>query len=319
MLDRRTFLLSTLALAATAACGDETASSAPAASAGSAAPSSGGVFPRTVEHELGSTRLEAAPQRIVCATDGSELCSLLALGLTPVGYGKRNDPPPSWLAGLTDDLDSYDLSGGETSYERLVAWAPDVLLVQRGFATEETLPRFSEIAPTIATSFVDWRDNLRQVGEAVGLEDRAAALEAEKDAAVEALRSDLDPAAAGLRVNAIAAFDDGTAYVLNDQSPLGESRQRSGSRRCRRSAPRARRSTRSRSSSSTPWTATCCSSCTSGTATALPPSRPRASGPASRWCRPGASSTSPRTSQPALLRRRADRRAEHPAARPPRR
>ena len=217
MLDRRTFLLTSLALLATSACGDD---GEPAARTAAAASDAG--YPRTVQHELGSTTLEAAPRRVVCGTDGGELCSLLALGVSPVGYGRRQDPTPSWLDGLVDGLDSYDLSGGETNFERLAAWAPDLVLVQRGFATAETLPRFTDIAPTVATSFADWRTNLRQVGEAVGLQEEAEALEAEKDALVEAAKGRLPAAAAGLRLNAIAAFDDGSIYVLNEQSPAGK-------------------------------------------------------------------------------------------------
>ena len=224
MLDRRAFLLSTLAAAATAAtagCGDERAASAsPAGSA--AGPAERGRFPRSVRHELGTATVAARPERVVCGTDGGELCSLLALGVRPVGFGQRNDPLRPWLAELADGIDSYDLSGGETSYERLAAWRPDLLLVQNGFATKETLPRFDDIAPTVATSFVDWRENLRQVAQAVGREQRAAELEAEKDAEVAAGRKRLGSRAAGFRLRALAAFDDGSVYVLNDQSPIGK-------------------------------------------------------------------------------------------------
>lgn len=218
MLDRRAFLLSALALAATAACGTDR----PAPSTATGVAASGRVFPRTVRHEQGETVLDAAPQRVVCGTDGGELCSLLALGIKPVGFGQRNDPLRPWLAGLADGIDSYDLSGSETSYERLVAWEPDLILVQNGFATPETMPRFTQIAPTVATSFDDWRANLRQVGQAVGRDAEAAALEAEKDAAVEAVRSSLAGRGAGMRVRALTAFPDGSTYVLNDSSPIGK-------------------------------------------------------------------------------------------------
>jgi iron complex transport system substrate-binding protein len=215
MLDRRRFLLSAAAVPLLAACGG---GEQPAA----ARPAAGGAFPRTVRHELGETTLDAAPTRVVCGTDGSELCSLLALGVRPVGYGKRNDPPRPWLRGQVDGLDSYDLSSGETSYERLAAWSPDLLLVQVGFATDETLPRLTEIAPTVATSFIDWRENLRQVSEAVGREERAAQVVAETEAVVAEAADRLGDRAAGFRLRALAAFDDGTVVQLNDASPLGK-------------------------------------------------------------------------------------------------
>lgn len=217
MLDRRSFLRSTAGLTALsllAACGgDEKA--APTASG------QDGGFPATVRHELGSTEIPARPQRIVCGTDGGELCSLLALGIEPVGFGQRNDPLRPWLRDLATGIDSYDLSGGETNFEQLASWAPDLLLVQKGFATEETLSRFSQLAPTVATSFVDWRQNLRQVAAAVGESERATALEQEKDAFV-AEAADRVAAAKGKRVRALAAFSDGSVYQLNDASPLGK-------------------------------------------------------------------------------------------------
>lgn len=217
-LDRRRLLLSAAALAAVAACGTDRSATG---SATAAPTGGGGGFPRTVRHEQGETTVESAPRRVVCGTDGGELCSLLALSVQPVGYGRRYETPPPWLAGKVEDLDDYDLTSGEAQYERLVAWAPDLLLVQNGFATAETMPRYSEIAPTVATSFIDWRDNLRQVSEALGLEPRAAELVAEKEATVAAARGRLS-AAAGLRLNVISAFDDGTVYALNAQSPAGK-------------------------------------------------------------------------------------------------
>ena len=63
MLSRRSFLLSAAAASAAAAlsaCGEDgTPSSDAAASSGA------GSYPRTVEHELGSTEIPDAPQRVV--------------------------------------------------------------------------------------------------------------------------------------------------------------------------------------------------------------------------------------------------------------
>lgn len=208
VLDRRTLLVSAAALLAGAACGGT--GSAPATAA-----------TRIVRHELGEAAVPAAPQRVVCGTDGGELCSLLALGGRPVGFGQRNDPLRPWVAPLATGIETYDLSAGETDFERLAAWRPDLLLVQEGFATPDTLPTFSAIAPTVATSFIDWRANLRQVGDATGAADRAARLERTTDEAVDGVRAGLG-AARGLQVHATGTVGDGTAYLLNDDSPLGK-------------------------------------------------------------------------------------------------
>jgi iron complex transport system substrate-binding protein len=217
---RRSFLLGAVGVAALSACGggDEPAG---AGSTGSSAGPVQGSFPRTVKHELGETQIPAAPQRVVAATDGGELCSLVALGVRPVGFGQRNKPLRSWLRGKVDGVETYDLAGGETSFERLAAWRPDLLLVQNGFATADNLSKFSALAPAVATSFVDWRANLRQVGEAVGRSEDAARLEKATDDEVAAAKTRF-AAFAGLKVRAVTAFDDGSVYLLNDQSPLGK-------------------------------------------------------------------------------------------------
>ncbi|WP_432515105.1 ABC transporter substrate-binding protein [Kineococcus sp. SYSU DK001] len=206
------------ALAALAACSSGTA-------AGEASPTGGGTttggFPRTVEHDLGRTELASAPQRVVCATDGAELCSLLALGVRPVGFGQRNDPLRPWVRELARGIPSYELAG-ETNFEQLAAWAPDLVLVQRGYATDQNLPTYSAIDPTVVTSFIDWRTNLEQVARAVGREQEAADRVAAVEASVAATAAALPAAARAVTVRTVAAFDDGSLYVLNDTSPAGK-------------------------------------------------------------------------------------------------
>ncbi|MBB2901810.1 iron complex transport system substrate-binding protein [Kineococcus radiotolerans] len=205
-----------------AALGALTACSAEPAGAGSApaGTAAAGTFPRTVEHELGRTELAERPQRVACATDGAELCSLLALGVRPVGFGQRNDPLRSWVRELARGVPSYPLAG-ETNFEQVALWSPDLLLVQRGFATDDNLATYSAVAPTVVTSFIDWRTNLQQVARAVGLEEEAARRIASAEAAVAARAAALPAAARGVTLRTVAAFDDGSLYVLNDRSPAG--------------------------------------------------------------------------------------------------
>lgn len=218
-LTRREFLVATAGLAATAilsACSTSDANSSDAAAA-----ASDDEFPRTVRHELGETRVNEAPQRVVAATDGAELAALVALGVTPVGYGKRNDPPRSWLRGKLDDVDSYDLESAETNFEQLAAWRPDVLLVQRGFAEADTYPRFTDVAPTVVTSFIDWRTSLTQVGDAVGRRDEAAALISQTEQEIAEAAGKLGTAK-DVRTAWISVFPGNEIYVMNDQSPVGK-------------------------------------------------------------------------------------------------
>jgi iron complex transport system substrate-binding protein len=223
-LSRRTLLTAGLTAGAAllaGACGSRPA--APGDAAAAAGP--GGAFPRTVRHELGETAIPAAPARVVAATDGAELASLLALGVRPAGFGKRTDPLHPWtaeaLAAVGGDAPSYDLSSGETNFEQLAAWGPDLLLVQEGFATDENLSSFSGIAPTVATSFIDWRAALQQVADALGRPQDAERLAADVDAGTAAARTRLAPAA-GRRLAFVVSFPTGEDYLLNAASPIGK-------------------------------------------------------------------------------------------------
>lgn len=217
---RRAFLAGVLGSVGLTACGAEDDAVKAGAAAGPSGPAQG-AFPRTVKHELGDTAIPGPPQRIVAATDGGELCSLIALGLQPVGFGQRNKPLRPWLAGKTGSAQTFDLPSSEMSFERLAAWRPDLLLVQNGFATAENLGKYSAIAPTVVTSFEDWRANLRQVGEAVGRAEDAKRVEKAADDQVAAAKPRFQRFA-GLKVRFATAFDDGSVYVLNDQSPIGK-------------------------------------------------------------------------------------------------
>jgi iron complex transport system substrate-binding protein len=179
-------------------------------------------FPREVRHELGTTVLRARPRRIVAATDGAELAALLALGVKPVGFGQRNQPLRPWIrAHGGDGVPTYRLVGSEkTSFERLAAWRPDLLLVQKGFASEENYPRYSAVAPTVVTSFIDWRASLRTVADALGRSDDADRLLRRTEELTASTREKLAPHA-GTRLRVFSAFP-GEILVLNADSPLGK-------------------------------------------------------------------------------------------------
>lgn len=184
------------------------------------ADSAGDGFPRTVEHAAGSTLIERAPQRIVAATDGAELAALLALGLSPVGFGQRNDPLTPWIeqaGGGAADIERYELAG-EPNFEVLSGWRPDVIVGQYGFVTEDTIDAYSAIAPTVSTSFVGWRTSLRQVAAAVGADDRAEELIAELGADIAATGERL--AGASVQMRWMFGYPDYLGQ-LNDQSPIG--------------------------------------------------------------------------------------------------
>jgi iron complex transport system substrate-binding protein len=210
------------AAALLAGCGGSAGTQQQTATAGATASAPGESFPRTVKHELGETTIPARPQRVVAVTDGAELASLLALGVTPVGFGQRNEPLRPWLAERgAASVPSYRLAGDEVSFERMASWRPDLIVVQAGFATKENLARYSSVAPTVVTSFVDWRASLRQVAEATGTTAKADELVAATAAAVERTKAAL-AGRPGLKVQAVTVFDGPEVYRLNAASPLGK-------------------------------------------------------------------------------------------------
>lgn len=218
---RRRFLAGAGAVVAgtvLAACGSDDTSS----STTTGAPGSGDStdFPRTVDHAVGSTTLEREPVRVVAATDGGDLASLLALGITPVGFGQRNDPLTPWIleAGGDDPaIERYELAS-ETNFEVLAGWRPDVIIGQYGFVTEDTIGAYSAIAPTIATSFVGWRDSLRQTAAAVGADERAEDLIAELEVEIAATAARL--AGTSIEMRWLFGYPDYLGQ-LNDRSPIG--------------------------------------------------------------------------------------------------
>lgn len=190
-------------------------------------PAPGGAvagYPRTIRHEAGETVLDRPAARVLAVTDGAELGALLALDVVPVAHGQRNDPPLPWItrAGGTDPaIERFPLPAADVDVERLAALRPDLVLGQYGFVTDENIATFQGIAPTVATSFVDWRESLRQVAEATGTEERARAVAADVDARVDAAAQRL-AGSAGTRGAIFTVFDGGEVYVLNAASPAGE-------------------------------------------------------------------------------------------------
>ncbi len=120
------------------------------------APQSNDAFPVTIEHALGSTTIDAAPQRVVTLgyTDHEPL---LALGVEPVGmaewWGSGMDESWPWTKdywkGMTP---TYINSGGDFNFEQIASLAPDLILALYADIDTETYKKLTSIAPTVAQS-----------------------------------------------------------------------------------------------------------------------------------------------------------------------
>jgi len=219
-----------LAVLALAACGsaepvdESTASPAPTSDAPSDA------FPVTIEHALGTTVVESAPERVVTIGWGSQ-DTALALGVAPVGVpfdGWAGDPDTGllpWTADAFDDLGApapttyVDLP--EVDVEQIAALDPDLILATYSGISQDVYDQLSAFAPVVAYPdqpwLVSWQDQTLINGSALGLVDEAQALVEQMDATVARAAAD-NPTLAGLTFAYVYASPDGTlsAYVAGD-------------------------------------------------------------------------------------------------------
>jgi iron complex transport system substrate-binding protein len=171
---RRTAALVLAAALPLAACGGGT-SDEPESSGGQGGQSSGEAdFPRTVEHDQGSTEIPAQPERVV-VLDTGELDSVLALGVTPVG-AVTTDVATGFLSYLQDAAADVEQVGtiGEPNLEAIAAAQPDLIL-SNSVRHADLYDELSQIAPTVfAADLGDtWKENFLLDAEALGMEEEA--------------------------------------------------------------------------------------------------------------------------------------------------
>ncbi|QHE72956.1 ABC transporter substrate-binding protein [Rhodococcus sp. WAY2] len=164
-------------LAATlAACGSPGGGDADSGSGTSAAGGSEAVFPRTVQHHQGETVIEAKPERVV-ALDNSLVEAVVALDAPLVGgIGSYRDQSgfPEYLGDAVKD--TKDVGPLATpDLEAIAALQPD-LIVSASVRHEALYDELSAIAPTVfvETTGPIWKQNIRDLGTALGEEDKAA-------------------------------------------------------------------------------------------------------------------------------------------------
>jgi len=165
-------------------------STADAATAALGADVGPGVFPRTITHAHGTTRLEAKPTRVV-VLDTGELDDVLALGVVPVGVASPDGKVSPYLEpripGVTrlGPLDPLNL-------EAVAALKPDLILGS-ALRVDQLYDRLSAIAPTVLSirPGFPWKENLRLVGATLGEELKAIDLLNAYQAKADAVRTEL--------------------------------------------------------------------------------------------------------------------------------
>lgn len=129
----------------------------------------------------------SGPVRRVVALGLGDLETTVALGVDPVGgadaYGGR-ERLRDWVAAAVDGPEPELLDWRDPSLEAVAALRPDVVLYTNAPADERVVDGLRRIAPTVTGPSggglgLPWQQQLRVIGDALGLGSRAARLEAE--------------------------------------------------------------------------------------------------------------------------------------------
>jgi iron complex transport system substrate-binding protein len=136
--------------------------------------SSGGWTPVTIGHALGTTTLDAKPERIATVQWANHEVPL-ALGVVPVGMAAANfgdddgDGLLPWVSERLEELDAevpvlFDETDG-IDFEAVADTDPDVILAGYSGLTQEDYDTLSEIAPVVAYPEAPWATPWREMIE----------------------------------------------------------------------------------------------------------------------------------------------------------
>ncbi|NAZ80856.1 ABC transporter substrate-binding protein [Kineococcus sp. R8] len=217
-------------LATLSACGSD---DSPVAEAPASTPSAGGAgaFPVTIEHQLGTTTVPAAPTRVVTVGYNEE-DFVLALGVTPVGsrtpLGSYDATRRPWAVDLLPAGGIASVGQAELNLEAIAALQPDLIIGAYAYLQQADYDKLSAIAPTIgdvvpaagaaAGAAATWQEELAVIGRALGRTDAADALTDEVEAGFR-VAADEHPEFAGKTVS-VVLFNQGY-YLLDSTDPRG--------------------------------------------------------------------------------------------------
>lgn len=160
------------------------------------------TYPIVIEHALGTSVIEAQPQRVATVAWANHEVPL-ALGVVPVGFARANfgdndgDGLLPWVASQLQALGAeppalFD-EGDGIDFEAVAAVRPDVILAAYSGLSQADYDTLSQIAPVVAYPqapwSTDWRDMIR-------LNSRAMGRAAEGDALIARLEGEIADLAA---------------------------------------------------------------------------------------------------------------------------
>ena len=160
-------------------------------------------YPITIEHALGTTVIEAKPERVVTVNWANHEVPL-ALGVVPVGMAFANfgdDDSDGLLPWVKEKLEALGAEtpvlfdeGDGIDFEAVAALDPDVILAAYSGLDQQTYDTLSEIAPVVAFPeaawSTNWRDMIRLNSQGMGMAAEGDQLIADLDAEIAAVAAE---------------------------------------------------------------------------------------------------------------------------------
>lgn len=146
----------------------------------------------TVEHAMGTTKLEKTPEKVVILTnEGTE--ALLSMGVTPVGAVQSWTGDP-WYEHIAEDMKDVQVVGteSEVNVEAIAALQPD-LIIGNKMRQEKIYDQLNDIAPTVFAETLrgDWKENFELYAKALNKEEEGKKVLADYDSRIQEIKTSL--------------------------------------------------------------------------------------------------------------------------------
>jgi len=181
-----------------AGCGGGTSDTKAENPSGSpSASSDASAFPLTIEHALGTTVIQAKPERVATVNWANHEAPL-ALGVVPVGMAAANfgddddDGLLPWVKKRLEELKAetpvlFDETDG-IDFEAVADTKPDVILAAYSGLTKQDYDTLSDIAPVVAYPKAAWATPWREI---IQMNSKAIGLAAEGERLISDIEGDI--------------------------------------------------------------------------------------------------------------------------------
>ncbi len=146
----------------------------------------------TVEHAMGTTKLDKTPEKVVILTnEGTE--ALLSMGVTPVGAVQSWTGDP-WYEHIAEDMKDVQVVGteSEVNVEAIAALQPD-LIIGNKMRQEKIYDQLNDIAPTVFAETLRgyWKENFELYAKALNKEEEGKKVLADYDSRIQEIKTSL--------------------------------------------------------------------------------------------------------------------------------